>query len=96
MDRGAAGEEQPLRGRAALLAAVKLDGLVDLNVEPRHDLAGDFSNGGGLGILRFFVGAPEADGAFFELDGFGVGKTGFCLMGEILGDGIGPDVDAAA
>ena len=40
-ERSAAAKEEPLRRGAALLAAVKLHGLVDLNMQPGHELARD-------------------------------------------------------
>jgi hypothetical protein len=94
-DGGAAGKEQPLRGGPALLAAVKLQGLVDLNVQFGHELAGNFGNGRLIRIFRLLVGAAQTDKALGDLDFLGLGKFQFLLVGKILGDGIGPQVDAA-
>src|ERR1022692_4711641 len=58
--RGAAGQEQPLRGRTSLLPTVELHGLIDLDVQPSHELPGNLGNGRLVRVLRFLIGSPEA------------------------------------
>ena len=73
-DRCAARQEQPLRGRAALLTAIKLQRLVDLNVQFRHELPRNFGNGRLVWILRLLVRAPEADETLAHFDLLGDSK----------------------
>ena len=48
-----------------------------------------------MGILRLLVGAAEADKALVDFLQFGIGPGEFGFVGEILGDGIGAEIDAA-
>ena len=94
-DRRAARQEQSLRRRAALLSAIKLDRLVDLNVQPRHDLARDFRNRRLLWIVRFLVRAAQTDEALFDLQPLRLRELEFGFGGKILCDRVGADVDPA-
>ena len=67
-DGSAAGQEQPLRRRPALLAAVELQRLVDLDVQLGHELAGDLGDGRLMRVFRLLVGAAQADKALGNLD----------------------------
>ena len=93
--RRATREEQAIRRRPALLTAVKLDGLVDLNVQPGEHLSGNLGNRRLMGTVRFLVGATQAHEAFGNLDLLGFVELQLGFLGEILRDGIGPDVNAA-
>ena len=88
-DGGAAGEKEARGSRTALLAAVKLHGLVDLDVQPGHELAGDLGNGRLVRVFRLFVGAAQADEAFLDLELFGHLELQLGFIGEVLGDGVG-------
>ena len=74
-DRRAARKEQPRRRRAALLAPVKLHGLVDLDVQPRHELPRDLRDRRGVLILRLLVSAAEADETLLDLDLLGLRES---------------------
>jgi hypothetical protein len=93
--RRAAGQEQPLRRRPALLPAVELHGLVDLNVQPRHELPGDLRDRGLVRVLRFFVGAAQAHEAFLDLELLGHIELQLRFIGKVLCDGVGAQVNAA-
>src|SRR6185503_2805469 len=90
----ATGQEQPLGGRTTLLAAIKLNALVDLDVQPGHDLARNFGNSGLVRVVRFFISAAQADKALFNLQFFRFGKGEPSFLGKILGDGVCSDIDA--
>ena len=94
-DACAAGEEQSLRSRPALLSTIKLDGLVDLDVQLGHELPSDLGDGGLVRVLGFLIRAAQADKAFGNLDLFGVVEFQLGFVGEVLGDGVGSQVDAA-
>src|SRR5207247_2772049 len=67
-DGGAAGKEEPLRGRTALLYAVKLHGLIDLDVQAGHELPGDLRDGRLVRVFRLFVSPPQPDGPFLAIN----------------------------
>ena len=67
-DGRAAGQKQPLRRRTALLAAIKLHRLVDLDVQLGHELPRDFGNGRLVRIFRLFIRAAQADEALGDFD----------------------------
>ena len=67
-DGRAAGQKESLRRRPALLAAIKLDRLVDLNVQLGHELPRDLGNGRLIRILRLFIRAAQADETLGDLD----------------------------
>jgi hypothetical protein len=92
----AAGEENADRRAASLLGAVKLDGLVDLQVEAGEDVAGDLGDGGLPGVLGLLVGATEAHETVGNLELFRIVEAKLGLGGELLGDRVGPEIDAAA
>src|SRR5207247_809115 len=94
-DGGATRQEEPLGGRAALLATIKLHGLVDLDVQAGHELAGDLGDGRLVRVLRLFVGATQADEALFDLEFFGHVELVLGFTGEVLGDRVGAQVNAA-
>ena len=73
-DRGPARKKQPLRRRTALLAAVKLQRLVDLNMQLGHELPGNLGNRRLMGILRLFVSPAQADKTLGNLDLLGLVK----------------------
>src|ERR1039458_5649035 len=57
----AACQKKSLRGCPAHLATVKLHRLVDLNVQFRHELPGDFGNSRLIWTLWFLIRATKAD-----------------------------------
>ena len=69
-DARAAGQEQSLRCRTALLAAIKLHGLIDLNMQLGHELPGNLRNCSLMWIFRFLVSSSKADKTFSNLDFF--------------------------
>ena len=93
--RRAAGQEQSLRSRAALLAAIKLQRLVDLDVQLGHELARDFGNRRLVRIVRLLVGAAEADETFGNFDFLRLVKFQLRLVRKILRDGVRAQIDAA-
>ena len=88
-------EEQPLRRRAALLPAVELHGLVDLDVQPGHELPRDLRDRRLVRVLRLLVRAAQADEALVDLELLRRVELQLGFVGEILGDGVGAQVDAA-
>src|SRR4051794_40186379 len=66
-DGSTTGKEQTLGSGATLLPAVKLHGLVDLNMQPSHELTGDFRNRSLIRVFRLFVSSSEAYKAFLNL-----------------------------
>ncbi len=64
---------RPLRLRTALLPAIKLHRLVDLDVQLGHELPRDFGDGRLVLAFRLLVSAAETDealGNFFLLGDF--------------------------
>ena len=94
-DRGAAGKEKSLRGRAALLATVKLHRLIDLNVQLGHELPRDFGNGRLLRIIRLLIRTAQAHKALGNLDFFCVIKFQLRFGRKILRDDVRAQIDAA-
>ncbi len=77
-----------MRRRAALLPAIKLHRLVDLDVQLGHELARDLGNRRLMRIVRLLVGAAQADKALGNFDLFRVVKFQFRLVRKILRDGV--------
>ena len=77
------------------MSAIELDRLVDLNVQPRHHLTGNFRNRRLLRVVRLFVSAAQTDETLFDLQPLRFGKLQFGLGRKILRDRVGADVDAA-
>ena len=94
-DRRTAGQEQSLRRGAALLSAIELDRLVDLNVQPRHHLTRNLGNRRLLRVVRLFVSAAQTDETLLDFQPLRFGKLQFGLGRKILRDRVGADVDAA-
>ena len=75
-----------MRRRTALLPAIELHGLVHLDVQPGHELPGDLGDGRLVRVLRFLVGAPEADEPLLDLEFLGGFVLQLGFVGEVLGD----------
>src|SRR5579859_7293054 len=75
--RGSTAKEQALWCRTTLLGAVKLHGLIDLDVQPRHELAGNLGNGRLVSVFRLFVSATKAHETFSDLLFLGFGERKF-------------------
>ena len=93
-ERRAAREEQALRHRAALLAAVELNRLIHLDVQPRHHLPRNLRDQRLIRIIRLLVRAPQTHETRIDLQFFRhrIGQLG--LVGKIRRDRIRADVDA--
>ena len=70
-DGRAAGQKQTQRRRPALLSAIKLHRLVELDVQLGHELPRDFGNGRLVLTFRLLVSTAETDEAFGNFFLFG-------------------------
>ncbi|OQC27180.1 MAG: hypothetical protein BWX68_00241 [Verrucomicrobia bacterium ADurb.Bin063] len=93
--RRPARQKQPLRRRAALLAAVKLHGLVDLDMQPRHKLPGNLGDRRLVRVIRLLIRPAQAHKPLVNLELLRRVKLQLRLIGKILRDGVRPQVDAA-
>src|SRR4029079_15777721 len=81
--------------RTTLLPAIELHRLIHLNMQARHELAGNFGNGRLMRIFGLFVSAAETDKAFFNLGFLRGVELQLRFVGEVLCDGIRAEIDAA-
>ena len=81
--------------RSALLPAVKLDGLVNLNVQPRHDLPRDLGDRRLVRVLRLFIRPAQTDKALGDLHLLRVVKAQLGFGRKLLRDRVGPNIDPA-
>src|SRR5688572_9614978 len=92
----AARQKHAHRRRAALLPAIKLDGLVDLDVQPGQHLPRNFRNGSLLLAFRLLVRAAKSYEAFVDFYVFSLCEGNFGLGAEFLRDRVRADVQAAS
>ena len=94
-DGRAAGQEQPLRSCAALLSAIKLHGLVDLDVQTRHELPRDLGDRRLMLVLRLFVRATKTHKTLVNLDLIRHVELQLGFIRKVLSDGVRAEIDAA-
>ena len=94
-DGRATGQEQPLRRGPTLLPAIKLQRLVNLNVQPRHELPRNLRNRGLMLVFRLLVRAAQTHKTLVNFDLVRLIELQLCFIRKILRDGVGAQIDAA-
>ena len=80
---------------ASLLAAVKLNRLVDLDVQARHHLPRNLGDGCLVRIVGFFVSAAQAHEPLFNLQPLSFCQRQARFLRKIQSDRVRPDIDSA-